>query len=161
MPNSRDALNKQFFIKILKLLDYKYSFIQSFLFKFNTRLFLFVIRYLLFQKYNKNPVFKKTIETSSVIKHSGNYSSFIKFINNIQTSIGSLQSFDNYIIQRKLDLIKYSKLNIPVTNFNKSQIKLNLFIIFFNILILYRNTLTINRGSARLILIAFKFQKYL
>ena len=133
---------------------------QGFLFKFNSRLFIFIIKYLLIQKYRKK--FKYFLNTSQIIKQSHNYLSFHTYINNLVLPVNSSISFDDFFFVRKLDLIRYSKYNShAIMSFSPVQIKLNLFIIFFNIVLLYRKLLQRDKGNTRLLLIAFKFQKYL
>lgn len=151
--------NKDFFTKILKILKYKYSFIQRFMFKFNTRLFLYLVRYLLLQKYCKN--YSYSLEAISVGQQVMQYSLLNKFIKNIAVPFSSIINLNSFILHRKMELIRYSKFNNFRNSFNFPQIKVNLFILLFNILLMYRRALKKNKGYTRILLIAFKFQKYL
>ena len=82
--------------------------------------------------------FKYFLNTSQIIKQSHNYLSFHTYINNLVLPVNSSISFDDFLLVRKLDLIRYSKYNShAIMSFSPVQIKLNLFIIFFKFIIIY------------------------
>lgn len=152
-------VNKLFFIKITKLLNFDLSFIKQFLLKFNRRLFIYVIKYLLLKKnFNilaeKYKVEKKFINSSIIVKDV-RYNKFLKYFNSLNLNPNLMNFKSDLLLNNKVKILRNLNYNLSDSNY-----KVHLFIIYFNILLKYRLTHKQQKLKLRLLLLAFKFQKY-
>lgn len=159
--------NRIFFIKLLKFLDFNSLFIRKFLLKFNTKLFIFIFKYLLLKKINIRPLFnKKTIYNSNIMTKSNRFIAVTKFVPCIKRNsfISSIKneiylSFFSFLSLQKLTLLNLNIHFYDLSNFYLN--KTNIFVLYFNLLLKYRLNIQKYKKRLRLALFSFQFQKNL
>ena len=159
--------NRIFFIKLLKFLDFNSLFIRKFLLKFNTKLFIFIFKYLLLKKINIRSLFnKKTIYNSNIMIKSNRFISVTEFVpyNKRNSFISSIKneiylSFFSFLSLQKLTLLNLNTHVYDLSNFYLN--KTNIFVLYFNLLLKYRLNIQKYKKRLRLALFSFQFQKNL
>lgn len=167
MEREVSFFNRIFFIKLLKFLNFKSLFIRKFLLKFNTKLFIFIFKYLLLKKINiRSLSTKKTIYNNNISIKSNRFTFVTEFVSCIKSNsfISSIKndiylSFFSFLSVQKLMLLN---LNMYANNLDKFYLnKTNIFILYFNLLLKYRLNVQKYKRRLRLALFSFQFQKNL
>ncbi len=160
--NINNNIGKLFFFKLLAKFNYSISFIKKFLYQFNNRLFIFVIKFFLVKKYMIKKKYGRFSEISQIVTTLDNYTLFQAFLIKSGFSLfHNIVNKDVYLLKKKNEFISISNKRVDLKLLNYNQIKLNLFIIYLNLLIKYRLDLYQRKRSARLLIIAFRLQKIL